>query len=305
MFEDLFSKKGLSLDRLRSFLAFAEAGSIAKAAPRDVTLQSQISRQIGELETFFGTELTQRRGKVLSLSESGKRLALLVRQQLQDLDDFRREQLLLKRSFTVGAGASILDWIVIPALPALGGALSNSSLRLETSRSAALVEAVKDGRVDFAIVRDDAIPQSLPRILVHQLSFHLCVPRSLLKPGTSVRSLSDSSVLQGLPFAAGKDGGQLNTAVRQAMQAAGIDFQPTVECTSLLQLKQLIEQGTCAGVLPSIGIRGLSRKLIHTCEFEPLQEYSRSLVLHWNERQMLRRGVERTVIRHVAKALVA
>lgn len=68
MFEHLFSKGGLSLDRLRSFMQMAQAGSIAKAAPGDTNRQSQISRQIRELEQFFGTELTRRKGKTLSLS---------------------------------------------------------------------------------------------------------------------------------------------------------------------------------------------------------------------------------------------
>jgi len=303
MFEELFAKKGLSLDRLRSFLAFAEAGSIAKAAPKDVTLQSQISRQIGELEAFFSTELTQRRGKSLSLSESGERLALLVREQLQDLEDFRRSQLQIRRSFTIGAGASILEWIVIPALNGVGQALDNSSLRLESSRSEALVSAVKEGRVDFAIVREDAIPQALPRRPIHRLTFHICVARTLLKKGVAPTQLNDPKILQSLPFAAGRDGGQFDLALRQAMREAGIEFQPRVECTSMLQMKQLIEQGTCAGVLPSAGIRGLRRTKIHVCEFGPLKTFGRTLVLHWNERHMFRRGVGSNMIRQVAKAL--
>jgi len=75
MFEALFSTRGLSLDRLRSFLEMAEAGGIARAAPGDPVRQSQISRQIRELEEFFGTELTQRRGKGLVLTPAARRLA--------------------------------------------------------------------------------------------------------------------------------------------------------------------------------------------------------------------------------------
>lgn len=93
MFEHLFSKGGLSLDRLRRFMQMAQAGSIAKAAPGDTNRQSQISRQIRELEQFFGTGLTRRKGKTLSLSAAGEHLALLIRQQLQDLEDFRKEQM--------------------------------------------------------------------------------------------------------------------------------------------------------------------------------------------------------------------
>ena len=49
MFDHLFSKGGLSLDRLRGFMQMADAKSIAKAAPGDTNRQSQISRQIRDL----------------------------------------------------------------------------------------------------------------------------------------------------------------------------------------------------------------------------------------------------------------
>ena len=53
-FARLFTVSGLSLDRLRTFLRVAEAGNLAKAAKGDATQQSQFSRQIKELEAFFG-----------------------------------------------------------------------------------------------------------------------------------------------------------------------------------------------------------------------------------------------------------
>ena len=157
MFDELFSRSGLSLDRLRSFLALASSGSIARAAPGDVTRQSQISRQISELEAFFATELTVRRGKTLALSGAGKRLALLVQQQLQGLDDFRLEQAHVPKSFVIGASASVIDWLVVPAVSGIRKALGNASVKLEMMRSKGLIEAVRDGRLDFAIVREDAI----------------------------------------------------------------------------------------------------------------------------------------------------
>ena len=61
-FDRLFDISGLSLDRLRSFLRVVEAGSLTRAALGDVTRQSQYSRQIKELEGYFGTALTRRVG---------------------------------------------------------------------------------------------------------------------------------------------------------------------------------------------------------------------------------------------------
>lgn len=303
MFEELFARSGISLDRLRSFLAFAQAGSIAKAAPGDVNQQSQISRQISELEAFFATELTERRGKTLALSEAGQRLALLIRQQLQDLDDFRREQIRRKKVFTIGAGSSILDWLVLPVLPQIREAFDHATVRLETLRSQALVEAVKGGRLDFAVVREDVLSQQAKRYPLKGITFHLCVPRRLLKRGTSTSAIDDPKLWQTLPFTAGKDNGQLDHTLRQAMRDAGVDFRPVVECNSMLQARQLIERGDCAGVLPSVGIHGLATKDIVIREFAPLKNYGRALVLHWNERQMRRRGIEESAIKQIAAAI--
>jgi len=104
MFNGLFSRNGLSLDRLRNFLEVAEVGSIAKAAPDDVSRQSLISRQIRELEEFFGVELTVRRGKTLAISPAGERLSVLIREQFRDLLDFQREQKQVWKTFSIGAG---------------------------------------------------------------------------------------------------------------------------------------------------------------------------------------------------------
>ena len=46
MFEHLFSERGLSLDRLKTLIEVARAGSIAGAARGDSARQSLYSRQI-------------------------------------------------------------------------------------------------------------------------------------------------------------------------------------------------------------------------------------------------------------------
>jgi DNA-binding transcriptional LysR family regulator len=305
MFEDLFSKGGLSLERLRSFMLMANAGSIAKAAPQDPTRQSQISRQIKELESFFGAELTQRRGKTLTLSPAGVRLTALIREQLQDLEDFRREQASAAKVFTIGSGGSTLEWLVMPHLPALSQLLGDAVLRTEMQRSKSLVESVREGRVDLAVLRHDAIPNASKAntLKLITLTFHLCVPRRLLKRGTRAEDLADTLLWAGLPFAAGRDGGQMDLAVREGMAAAGVEFRPRFECGSLLQAKQLVEQGACAAVLPRLGIANLSHHDVLVAPFKPLAHYGRALALHWNPRQMKRRGVEDRVLREVATEL--
>lgn len=305
MKDDVLLRSGLSLDRLGSFLAVAEAGSIAKAAPDNLSRQAQISRQIGDLEAYFGAELTVRRGKTIALSPAGERLAKLVRQQFDDLRDFHRDQLKLPKTYSIGAGASMLEWLVIPALKELRIALGGASLRLEVVRSLALVEAVREGALDFAVVRQDALSeeqQMKASLSVAKMSFQLCAARSVL--GSRPKwCLGDPHEWKGFPWAVIGGGGQLDLKVRQVLEQAIPGFLPAVECTSLLQVRELVINGTCAGVLPLIGMRGLAEAGVVSREFEPLKEYGRPLVLHWNERQMRRRGVEEPVIKEMAKRL--
>lgn len=305
MFEALFSKSGLSLDRLRSFLEMAEAGSIAKAAPGDVVRQSQISRQIRELEEFFGAELTQRRGKSLVLTPAGWRLAGLVRSQLQGLDDFRLEEQGRPKAFVFGAGTSTLETMVAPRLHGLAAALGGALLRTESHRSRTLVEAVREGRVDFAVVRRDAIPDPSKKncFPLLKLSFHLCIPRCLLPKGKGALDPGDPILWAQLPFAAGRDGGQLDQAIRAAMQKAGVDFRPRFECGSMLQVRQLVVQEDCAAVLPNLALSGLDERKILVAPFTPLAGYGRELVLHWNPRQVEVRGVDPAGLRKVAAIL--
>lgn len=306
MNEALPPLNGLSLDRLRNFLAFAEKGSIAKAAPDNLARQALISRQIGELEQYFSTELTVRRGKTLALSEAGENLANLVRSQFQDLEEFQKKLRGQRRTFSIGAGASVLEWLVVPCVSKIRSLLGDSALRLSSQRSRELVESIRDGQLDFAIVREDAISEELrlksSLLLQKRVAFYLCASRKLL--GSKSKSvLSDPAAWRSLPFAAHGGGGQLDATFRAAMTAAVGEFHPVVECDSMLQVRELIVQGVCAGLLPSFGTHGLEGLDVVMREFPPMKDFGRSLVLHWNDRQMRRRGVEESNIKEIAARL--
>jgi len=305
MFETLFSRGGLSLERMRSFLEMAEAGGIAAAAPGDSVRQSLISRQIRELEDYFGAELTVRRGKTLALTPEGRRLADLVREQFRMLEDFRRERAGAPRVFVVSAGVSTLEWLVLPALPQLAEVLGGAQLRTELRRSRALVEGIREGRVDFGLVRRDAIPDPDEGNCepVTTVSFHLCVPRRFLPEGATAGWLDDPAHWRELPFAAGGEGGQMDRAVRDAMTRLEVDFQPRFDCGSMLHVRELLRREACAAILPNLALGGLDEERILVAPFRAMADYGRRLVLHWNPRQVGRREVDDAVLRRAAQVV--
>src|SRR5262245_24498737 len=116
---DLLGRKGLSLDRLRAFLLVHEAGGIARAAPGQAVRQSQLSRQLKELETALGQVLFLRHGRRLAPTAAGQRLARGVRELRWGLGQAAAAEGQVR--VRLGAGDSVLCWLVLPALKRLAG----------------------------------------------------------------------------------------------------------------------------------------------------------------------------------------
>ncbi|MDB4929161.1 MAG: transcriptional regulator, LysR family, partial [Myxococcaceae bacterium] len=70
---------GLSVERIEAFLAVADAGGIAKAAPGNPSRQSQLSRQLREVSAALGFEVMAREGRGMALTEGGARVRALLR----------------------------------------------------------------------------------------------------------------------------------------------------------------------------------------------------------------------------------
>lgn len=296
MNETLLSNSGISLERLRSFLAVNDAGGIAKACGGDPVKQSQYSRQIRELEVFFGTALTLRQGRKLVISPQGIRLAEVIRQLFQSLEDFRREMSGAPRVFSLGAGGSVLEWTVAPVFGRLLSLWPDSSWKLENHRSADLVSRVADGRLDFAIVRSDALSPGQPAIKLAVQSYIAAVPhdRATLFPEQTRLTLKQLSTLR---LALPTERGQMHDAVEAAFERAGLTLKPVVTCGGSLQAQALVTSGSCAAILPdSVPSAGLA---IFT--LPQMVSYKRTLVLHWNQRQMERRAIDESQIRAMAR----
>lgn len=302
MFEDLLSRHGLSLDRLHGFLSVAEAGNISRAAAGDPVKQSQLSRQIRDLEAFFGVELTHRRGKSIAISAEGLRLAALIRQHLRALDDFRLEQAGQMRTYSFGTTSSLMEWLVCPRMPELLKQFPNARLHLETWRSAELVSRVRDGRLDFALVRDNAVPEDQLRLKLARARYLLAVPVALARQGKLPERPRLEDVAR-LPLALQVAGGTFHHMVTEALLESGVTWEPVVACQSFLQVRAVVESGCCAGILPEFFTTRLDPRRFQLLPMAFLQPHVRTLVLHWSERQMQRRGIEESRIRELAAVL--
>jgi len=257
MNEMLLARGGLSLTRLQNFLAIADAGSIAEAAGRhDTSRQSLFSRQLRELEDFFQTELTRRRGRGLELTEAGRRLAAIVRQQNRQLLDFAGESRKEALTLSIGAGNSTLEWLVIPALAGLQKSTREFRITLHDLRTEEAVQRLHELSLDFAVVRTDAVRRPLRSFGLGRITFALFVPDEFGVPATSTAK----DLLKKLPIAAAL-GGQFRSRLDQVAERQRIAINYHLDCTSFTQASRAAALGTHAAILPTLAATSLPRSV--------------------------------------------
>lgn len=281
MFDHLFAERGLSLDRLKVLVEVHDAGSIAQAAPGDPVRQSQYSRQLRELSEFFGCEVARRQGKLLKLTPHGTQLAELARSQLRSLQDFRSECRAENVEYTIAAGDSLLQWLVIPRLAKLTGKASVQHFATVNLRTSDIVQQLSEGRIDFGITRRDAVIDGLKVSALGELTFVMAVPRRLV---AGVRQLNLSEVLAKIPVAAQTSDGQFAQRFKEVAATCGVDFRAALACQSFPHALSAVRSGGFAAILPRIAVSELPTEMIAIVDDPILRQLRRPISLAWNPR---------------------
>lgn len=281
MFESLFAERGLSLDRLKVLIEVRDAGSIALAAPDDPVRQSQYSRQLRELSEFFGCEVAHRRGKRLKLTEQGERLAELAREQLRSLDDFRAECREQAVAFTLGAGDSLIQWLVIPRLGAVVDAFPGTHFSTVNLRTNDIVRQIDDGRLDFGIVRRNAMAPGLKAVSLGTVRYVALIPATLLTKRTKPAL---AAAFENLPLATQTTDGQFTEGLRSIAKALDVQVRPALSCQSFPQALAAARSGRFWSIVPELALRSESGTGLHRLEDPTLRVLDREAMLAWNPR---------------------
>ncbi len=258
MYPAILSQSGFSMERLANFCSVADAGSIVGAAKGDPGRQSLISRQIRELETFFGIELIRRRGRGLELTDLGRELAAVGRENFKGLADYAARCSGAAWSARIVAPNSVASWLVLPRLKKLDRATCNIRFEIHHEQTRGIVTGIREGIYDIAFVRKDALDAGLCHIPLGEIGHSLLVPKSLVrsKPSTVASALASAPLA--LPI-----GGKLKEAVEKLAEKAGVHLTIAAACSSYLQAAQLLESGMCATVLPDSALPSLKSDRCH------------------------------------------
>jgi DNA-binding transcriptional LysR family regulator len=281
MFKELLSQRGLSMERLHSFLLVAEAGGIARAVRGDPVRQSQFSRQISELETYFGTQLMRRHGKTLELTDAGRELAALARVQFVGLDDFRKACADEPSDFTLGAGDSLLTWVVIPRLARIQRQLPRTRFQLTNLRSSEIARRLGDLRIDFGLSRANIVRPPLKHATLGRVVYRLFVPKRLLRQH---RGLTGHELAARLPVATLGSDGEFFSQMVEGARSMRVALNLRLVTESFPQAAIAVHSGEYAAILPWHAASALSPRDFAALKVPFLEKAGRTVVLAWNPR---------------------
>lgn len=297
-FARLFAVSGISLERLRTFLDVAEAGNLSRAAAGDPTRQSQYSRQIKELEAYFGTMLTRKVGRRIEITEQGKQLAALIRESFRDLDDFREAMAGRGISVRIGSQGSVIHWWLIPHIGTMASVLGGASMEIEPMRTMDVVRGISDGRLDFGILRADAVPRGLKKWPLGTVGYSYFLAKKLCKKPVSL-----GTALANFPTGELLPGGQFSRRLNEWHGEMGTRLRIAARVSSFTELATFVRSSQGGAVLPDLAAADLPQEEYHRLPIPGL--YGRSVVLIANARSLERSGIRKDAGKALATMLCA
>lgn len=283
MYEELTGSKWLTFDRLHAVILLSEAGSLIGAAKGDPDVASRLSHRLGELSEFFGTALAVRAGRTLKLTPAGEALARLAREQLLGIQAFRDEAKRAVPMYTMGAGDNLMQWLLVPAIGRIRRDRNLVRLTLCNLRTKQIVERLKDRRIEFGILRADAVEEPLGHVRICEQRYAIFVPRRLA-PSRGVLTLEEALLKS--PHAAIAGEGQLIERLRGLAGKMGGGFVPDLTCDSIAQCVAAVRTGAFAAVLPVQAWNSGAAQEVVVVEDEALEALSRVLVLAWHPKML-------------------
>lgn len=302
MIESLASISGLSLDRLVTLCAVAEAGSIAEASGGDANKQSQFSRQIGELEEWFGAALLERSSRPHRLNAGGRRLAALTGFYLRELEALRDQAAGNELRIVVGAGESLIQGLLLPASEKVRSKQPGVRFAFRNLASEDVLSQLMAGEINLGLLRSEEAGAALATSPVLAYDYEAWVPVSMDR----AKGVLKADELGAMSWAVLEGKGHFRRFLEKRALAQGVQLNIGVECSSYAQIASAVLSGKHAGFLPSfLRIDGLDETMVTRRKPEQALRYERSVVLAWLPRAVESRVGFGEVVKQFQRVLSA
>lgn len=295
-FEALFKQRVPTPEQLHTLVRFVERGSLSAAFGSGKSAQAAATQQLGRIDQALGIRTRKSAGAYKVPTLEAQELAALAREFFQKLEDFKHQTERKPNSFSIGAGDSLMFYLLIPALRDAGAWRKKVELHLHNLRSREIVAGLLDGSLDIGLVRSSAIDKGLlrkKRLRIEKLcrlDYAFFARRELVAscptPIADEGALIDWCVQH---LALATFWGEMSTFTA-ALGKTRLGWPAQLRCQSFPQVREAVTAGDYCGILPLLAFRGGIPEGIHGFGGKLLEGASREISLVWSSSLTARRA---------------
>jgi DNA-binding transcriptional LysR family regulator len=239
----------MNIRQLETFVRIVEHGSFANAARALSTTQSTVSARVKELERYIGADLFDRSRHRAALTPRGHELFAFARQLVEFADSLTsqlRDPAAVTGVLRLGVVGVVANTWLPKLVAALRGRYPGISLRMDMSLTRALVERLREGRLDAAIIAGELTePGFRTEPLGHDefvwmASPKLRIPRKVLKPAE----------LQRWPILSLSEDSFHYPVIERWFRDAGAFYRSAASCNNMNVVAALTAAGMGVSLLP-------------------------------------------------------
>lgn len=243
----------MELRQLRYFVAIVDHGSLSRAALVLHVAQPALTQQLRQLEDELGAQLLHRSAQGVLCTDAGKVFYEHAQAILKQVADARsavvQSTTRPSGSVTLGLPHSISGALALPLLMATRASYPEITLQLTEELSGSLLEQLKSGRINLAVLFDDGQMKAFTSTpLIEEDLMFICRAGSVFDPGGESVSFADA-LAQTLILPAQQQG--VRPRIENAAHAAGLALANVIEINSIAILKSALLADMGATLLPT------------------------------------------------------
>ncbi len=282
----------MNLRDLQYLVAVADLRNFSQAADKCFVSQPTLSNQIRKLEETLGITLFERNNKRVIPTETGEQIVSLARKILHQVDIMhdvaKSSKDPLAGRFRLGAFPTLSTYLFPTLVPKITKALPQLKLVLIEEKTQALLDRLKRGELDAALLALPIHDDQLEVLTLFDDAFLLAVPPA---HALAKHKQINQSDIHGEKLLLLEEGHCLRDQALEVCHLAGSEEEQDFRATSLETLRQMVKAGTGITFMPNIAIQP-NEQGIHYVPFQKPAPH-RTIALVWRKTSVRRAVIDK------------
>ena len=281
----------MDLKQIESFVRVAELGSFTKAAAALGIPQPLLSRHVRQLEVELHQNLLMRNGRGVTVTEAG--LVLLehgrgiLHQVAVAQEELGSVRGALAGRVSIGLPPSLSKLITVPLTLSFKQVLPHAQLSLTEGFSVLMVESLRAGRLDMAVLYNPPPSPDLEMTVLHEDTLILIAGKKSqpLTPDTQLKDVVQLADLAKLPLIVPSRPNAFRLLIDTEMLRINCKPNIVLEIDGLNAILELVKEGLGYAVLPAYTLNNFATRedfITHRVEKPKLMS---QLMLVWSARR--------------------